>query len=165
MSEGSVVPVSRRYYMTLLTAATGLSGVRVQYSPVSNIEEALGDNGRIEVIHWGNATSDVELRGMRATAHVKYQEHAQSELHILVMARTADELLDTIEGRAASLLGEVVKVIQTNPAPTSPGSWLHGMSAWVDGWTLTVGTPQSATSGIYVAAYNVDVHFQGFVEQ
>lgn len=165
MSEGSVVPVSRRYYTTLLQAASGLSGVRVQYSPVSNIEEALGDNGRIEVVHWGNATSTVELRGMRATAHVKYQEHAQSELIILVVGKSGDELLDTIESRAASLLGEVAKVWQTNPAPTSPGSWLHGMSSWVNGWQLVVGTPQVATTGIYMASYTVDIHFQGFVEQ
>ena len=165
MSEGSAVPYVRRSYLTLFQAASGLSGVRVQYSPIINMDEALGDSGQLECIYWGDATSQTGLRGMRATAHTKYREEAVAELTVMVAARNADQSLADIESRAANLLGEVVKVIQTSGGLASPGSHLHGIACWVEGWQLTVGTLPSAVTLVYAASYAIQVHIQANVEQ
>ena len=87
------------------------------------------------------------------------------DLFVEVCARDAVDDAADIESRLASLLGEVVKVIQTNPSTASPGSHLHGISAWVDGWDLTSGTVSSSGTPVYAASYQVSVHTQAFVEQ
>jgi hypothetical protein len=165
MTEGSAVPYARRSYLTLFQAATGLSGVRVQYSPIFDFDEALGDNGDIECIYWGDATSQTDLRGMRATAHTKYREEATAELTVMVAARDAYKTFSDIESRAANLLGEVIKVIQTSPGLASPGSHLHGIACWVEGYQLTAGRAASAGTPVYAASYLITVHIQANVEQ
>ena len=165
MSEGTAVPYVRRSYLTLFQAASGLSGVRVQYSPVVNIDQALADNGWIESIYWQNATSDIMLRGMRATANVKQKEKATSELVVEVVAPTSDKTLADVEARAAALFGEVVKVIQTTPSLASPGSWLHGIACWVDGYSLFAGDLSRGGVPVWAASYTVNVHIQANVEQ
>lgn len=165
MSEGSAVPYVRRYYKALFAAATNLAGVQVRYGAIRNMDEALGSNGRVEVMYWGQATSDVELRVMKATPHVKYREHADSELFVEVAARDFVDDASDIESRVANLLGEVIKVIQTNPSPPSPGTWLHGISCEVRGLDLTTGTVASSGATVYAATYKVTVHIDANVEQ
>ena len=165
MTEGSAVPYARRSYLTLFQAAAGLVGVRVQYSPITDFDQALGDNGDVECIYWGDASSQTGLRGMRATTHTKYREEATSELTVMVAAREADQSFADVESRAAELLGEVIRIIQSNSGLASPGSHLHGIACWVDGYQLTAGRLASAGVPVYAASYLITVHIQANVEQ
>lgn len=165
MTAGTGVPTMRSWLITALQAVTGvgegLEGVRVQYSPPTNNDQVLGDNGNVEVIYWAEARSTVNLRGFKGTAHVKYREEATSTLVILVAADTADQTLEDVEERAADLLGEVVTVFQ---ATTMPTLGVHNIACWIEGWELNPGRLASAGTPVHAVAYDVDVHSEVNVE-
>lgn len=164
MSEGTAVPYVRRWAITQLQAATGLDGVRVQYSPIHNFDEAVGDNGNIEAIYWDRFRTTIGPRAFKGTSHVKYREEAESDLAIVVAYRNADSTLQDAEQRAANLIGEVVKVFQAGQ-PASPGSHLHGISTFVSSVEADPGILSSAGSFVYATSWRVTVHIEANVEQ
>ena len=164
MSEGTAVPYVRRWAITQLQAATGLAGVRVQYSPITNFDQALGDNGNIEAVYWDRFTSSIQPRAFKGAAHIKYRETASSDLIVVVAERNADATLSDAEQRAANLVGEVVRVWQSGQ-PGSPGAHLDNISTYIAAIEADPGILASAGSSVYAASWRLTVHIEANVEQ
>lgn len=164
MTAGTAVPLARAYAVTQLQAAAGLSGVRVQYSPITNLDQALADNGRVEVVFWAESASVVSLRAFKGTAHVKYREEATATLVVIVAAATVADDLSVVELRAADLIGEIVKVVQTS-MPPSPGAWLQSITWHVSGWRSSPGRISSAGTVVHAVSYDVEISIEANVEQ
>ena len=170
MSEGTAVPYVRRWAITQMLALTGrnqeFEGVRVQYSPIANNDEALSDNGgRIEAIYWDRWSPRLQLRAFKGGANIKYREDGStSDLIITVIGRTVDDTLEVVDQRAAELLGGVVKVFQESQPP-SPGAHLMGVTARVEDVEADPGVVSSAGTAVHAVALRVQIYIQANVEQ
>ncbi len=170
MTEGTAVPLVRRWAMTAMQALTGsgeeFEGVRVQYSPIRNLNEALSDNdGRIEAVYWDRWSPHLELRAFKGTANIKYREDGSTtDLVIVVAARDIDDTLEQVDQRAAEILGGVVKVFQS-AQPTSPGAHLQGITARVGDVEADPGVIASAGTAVHAVALRVEIVVQAQVEQ
>lgn len=168
MSEGTAVPAVRRWATTEMQALTGsgeeFEGVRVQYSPIRNLDQAVADGGDIEAVYWDRWRTSIEPRAFKGTAHIKYREEATADLIIVVASRDADSTYENVDQRAAELVGGVVKVFQSGQ-PTSPGAHLPNISAYVSSIEADPGILQSAGVGVYAVTLRVEVTIQASVEQ
>lgn len=168
MSEGSAVGYVSRWAMNdaetgILQVAAGLSGVRCSYRPLE-VTDFVGDNGRIEAIYWGNLNTDVEVRALKGTANIKYSEEGERDLVIFVAAENQGDSGADVEERAFNLLGEVVLALQANQ-PTSPGSHLTNIRAFVDDWDGDVGTLSRGGVKVHAITLTVSIRIQANVEQ
>ena len=165
MTAGTGVPTMRTWLITALQDVTGtgeaLDGVRVQYSPPTNLDQVLADNGNVEVIYWAETRATVNLRGMKGTANVKYREEATFTLVVLVAADTVDQTLEDVEARAADLLGQVVLVFQ---GTAMPALGVHNIACWIEGWETNPGRLSIGGVPVHAMAYDVDVHSEVNVE-
>lgn len=168
MSEGTAVPYVRRWAMTRLALLTlpgeDLEGVRIQYSPVTNFDQALGTNGSIELVYWERSRSTVVPRAFKGTTMIKYREDATSDLIIVVAARDVDDTLEHVEQRAAEILGSVVQVFQGDQ-PASPGTHLTNISTFVASWESDPGILSSATTPVHASTWRVEINIASSVEQ
>jgi hypothetical protein len=168
-NEGTAVPAVRRWLITQLLALQGagepLEGVKVQYSPLTNFDQALSANdGRIEAIYWTEWAPRLELRAFKGSANIKYREDGStSDLIIVVAARDADDTLELVDQRAAELLGAVVLACQA-AQPTSPGAHLQGITARVGDVEADPGVVGSAGTPVHAVGLRVSVVIQAQVE-
>lgn len=168
MPEGSAVPAVRRWAVTQMLALTDpgepFHGVRVQYSPVTNLDQALGDSGRIELVYWERSRSTVAPRAFKGGAAIKYREEATADLIVVVAARTQADTFEAIDQRAAELIGGVVQVFQVSQPP-SPGQHLTAISAYVAGWEADPGVLAAASVPVHATTWRVEIQIAANVEQ
>jgi len=171
MSEGTAVTYVSRWAIDndgtsgVLQQAAGLSDTRVVYRPTGRgPEEYQADNGRIELIYWGQVVGDVEPRAFSGVQQIKYKEEMDRDLHIVVVGADKDDNPAALEQRGGDLLGEVVKAFQENQ-PSSPGAHLTNVRAYVDGWDLEVGTRARGGTELPAIVVTITVRIQANVEQ